>query len=338
MLLLMNVLLLLLYSIMIVESLSLSSLPSLSSISLPSLSTISSSIQSSTINIQTRSITFPAMNSIIEKLSSSISPTSSTSTSFIIENIQNIINNNNDNYNFLMLSLKSLSSTLISKISPYLTDEMKIYLDNNENFGIIAITIISIIMIISSLSSINNNNINNNDNNNKIRTPYKVVGVYNPIESKAYFDERSDLFIKRFIEIAYISTSFGSKYLFDFLTNKLNDPIIETKRATELRELLVRLGPSFIKIGQSLSIRTDLLRPAYIKSLTELQDKVESFPTKEAIDIIQKEFGLPAEELFVKGLSANDKTIAAASLGIIIFNNFYYHYYHYYIITLRTSL
>jgi hypothetical protein len=309
---------------MIVESLSLSSLPSFSSISLPSLSTISSSIQSSTINIQTRSITFPAMNSIIEQLSSSISPTSSTSTSFIIENIQNIINNNNDNYDFLILSLKSLSSTLISKISPYLTDEMKIYLDNNENFGIIAITIISIIMIISSLSSFDNNN---NNNNNKIRTPYKVVGVYNPIESKAYFDERSDLFIKRFIEIAYISTSFGSKYLFDFLTNKLNDPIIETKRATELRELLVRLGPSFIKIGQSLSIRTDLLRPAYIKSLTELQDKVESFPTKEAIDIIQKEFGLPAEELFVKGLSANDKTIAAASLGIIFFNNFYYHYY-----------
>ena len=320
----MNVLLLLLYNIMIVESLSLSSLPSFSSISLPSLSTISSSIQSSTINIQTRSITFPAMNSIIEQLSSSISPTSSTSTSFIIENIQNIINNNNDNYDFLILSLKSLSSTLISKISPYLTDEMKIYLDNNENFGIIAITIISIIMIISSLSSFDNNN---NNNNNKIRTPYKVVGVYNPIESKAYFDERSDLFIKRFIEIAYISTSFGSKYLFDFLTNKLNDPIIETKRATELRELLVRLGPSFIKIGQSLSIRTDLLRPAYIKSLTELQDKVESFPTKEAIDIIQKEFGLPAEELFVKGLSANDKTIAAASLGIIFFNNFYYHYY-----------
>jgi len=331
----MNVILLLLYNIMIVESLSLSSLPSLSSISLPSLSTISSSIQSSTINIQTRSITFPAMNSIIEQLSSSISsisPTSSTSTSFIIENIQNIINNNDDNYNFLILSLKSLSSTLISKISPYLTDEMKIYLDNNENFGIIAITIISIIMIISSLSSFDNNN-NNNNNNNKIRAPYKVVGVYNPIESKAYFDERSDLFIKRFIEIAYISTSFGSKYLFDFLTNKLNDPIIETKRATELRELLVRLGPSFIKIGQSLSIRTDLLRPAYIKSLTELQDKVESFPTKEAIDIIQKEFGLPAEELFVKGLSVNDKTIAAASLGIIIFNNFYYHYYHYYIIT-----
>jgi len=151
--------------------------------------------------------------------------------------------------------------------------------------------------------------------NQKLKTPYRNIGVYNPIEAKEYFDERPQTFIKRFIEVAIISTSFGLKYLLDYLTNKTEEPSIETERATELRELLVKLGPTFIKIGQSLSIRTDLLRPAYIKSLTELQDKVESFPTTIARDIIQSEFGISPDELFSNGLDVNDKTIAAASLG-----------------------
>lgn len=57
------------------------------------------------------------------------------------------------------------------------------------------------------------------------------------------------------------------------------------------------------------------MRPAYIKSLTELQDKVESFPTSIARDIILSEFGVSPDELFEKGLDPTDKTIAAASLG-----------------------
>ena len=56
-------------------------------------------------------------------------------------------------------------------------------------------------MIKSSISS--------SSSSTNIKTPYKKVGVYNHIEAKEYFDERSDLFIKRFVEIAFISTSFG---------------------------------------------------------------------------------------------------------------------------------
>ena len=46
------------------------------------------------------------------------------------------------------------------------------------------------------------------------------------------------------------------------------------QRAQEIVEILTALGPTFIKIGQALSIRADLLSPAYLEALTELQDPV----------------------------------------------------------------
>eukprot|EP00957_Ditylum_brightwellii_P110084 8396160-Ditylum_brightwellii.AAC.1 len=66
-------------------------------------------------------------------------------------------------------------------------------------------------------------------------------------------------------------------------------------RATELSRLLTELGPSFIKIGQSLSIRTDLLSPAYVRGLRSLQDQVPPFSTAEARQIIEEELGQPID-------------------------------------------
>ena len=191
---------------MIVESLSL--------LSLTSLSTMSSSLQSRMHLPSLRTITFPAMNSLIDTWTSSIA-SSYFSSSFIIENVQD----NDSEFNFFISSLKLLSSLVMEKISPNLTDSIRIYIDDYENFGTIAITAISIIMIMVSFNTSNNNNY-------KMKTPYKVIGVYNPDESKAYFDERSDLFIKRFFEIAILSSSFGSKYLFDYVTNKIGIIVI----------------------------------------------------------------------------------------------------------------
>jgi ubiquinone biosynthesis protein len=58
------------------------------------------------------------------------------------------------------------------------------------------------------------------------------------------------------------------------------------------------LGPSFIKIGQSLSIRTDILSPAYVRGLKTLQDQVPPFDTLEARKLIQEELGVPLESIF----------------------------------------
>ena len=86
----------------------------------------------------------------------------------------------------------------------------------------------------------------------------------------------------------------------------------QEKRGMELAQLLTKLGPTFIKIGQSLSIRTDILSPAYIRGLTSLQDQVPAFDTKTAKEILEDEWGAP---IYSKLQSIGDKPIAAASLG-----------------------
>jgi hypothetical protein len=59
------------------------------------------------------------------------------------------------------------------------------------------------------------------------------------------------------------------------------------KQAAWLRESLIELGPTFIKIGQALGTRADLLPLAYVKELATLQDKVTAFPTADAFARIE---------------------------------------------------
>src|SRR5215510_5214408 len=75
---------------------------------------------------------------------------------------------------------------------------------------------------------------------------------------------------------------------------------------------LLKLGPTFIKIGQAVSTRADLLPLAYIKELTKLQDSVPAFENEVAMQIIERELGKPIDALFAEIEAA---PIAAASLG-----------------------
>jgi predicted unusual protein kinase regulating ubiquinone biosynthesis (AarF/ABC1/UbiB family) len=84
------------------------------------------------------------------------------------------------------------------------------------------------------------------------------------------------------------------------------------KQAVWLRENLIALGPTFIKIGQALGTRADLLPLSYIKELSTLQDQVPAFPTSEAYSRIEEELGRPLREAFVE---IDTEPIAAASLG-----------------------
>jgi predicted unusual protein kinase regulating ubiquinone biosynthesis (AarF/ABC1/UbiB family) len=79
-----------------------------------------------------------------------------------------------------------------------------------------------------------------------------------------------------------------------------------------LREKLLALGPTFIKIGQTLATRADLLPVEYIQELSHLQDKVPPFPTLEAKAIIEQELQAKIESLF---RSFEEEVVAAASLG-----------------------
>jgi predicted unusual protein kinase regulating ubiquinone biosynthesis (AarF/ABC1/UbiB family) len=84
------------------------------------------------------------------------------------------------------------------------------------------------------------------------------------------------------------------------------------KQAVWLRESLILLGPTFIKIGQALGTRADLLPLEYVKELAKLQDQVPSFPTAEAFAIIESELGRSVHESYAE---IDAEPIAAASLG-----------------------
>jgi len=58
------------------------------------------------------------------------------------------------------------------------------------------------------------------------------------------------------------------------------------------------LGPSFIKFGQALSTRPDLVGDDVAQELSELQDRLPPFSSKQAMDIIAREFERPLEEIF----------------------------------------
>ena len=79
-----------------------------------------------------------------------------------------------------------------------------------------------------------------------------------------------------------------------------------------LSRQLLKLGPTFIKIGQSISTRADLLPLAYIKELSKLQDNVPPFDHQVAMQIIERELGKPIDALYAE---IGDAPIAAASLG-----------------------
>jgi len=82
--------------------------------------------------------------------------------------------------------------------------------------------------------------------------------------------------------------------------------------ATFIRDGLLRLGPTFVKLGQVVSTRTDVLPTEYTNILKTLQDDVPGFSGKRAKEIVSKELGKPCDQVF-KDFSA--EPLAAASLG-----------------------
>jgi predicted unusual protein kinase regulating ubiquinone biosynthesis (AarF/ABC1/UbiB family) len=86
----------------------------------------------------------------------------------------------------------------------------------------------------------------------------------------------------------------------------------QPKRAIRLREILTNLGPAYIKIGQALSTRPDLVPPVYLEELALLQDQLPPFPNEVAFQFIEEELGDRPEKIYAE-LSPNP--VAAASLG-----------------------
>ncbi|MEQ1643961.1 MAG: AarF/ABC1/UbiB kinase family protein, partial [Pyrinomonadaceae bacterium] len=97
-----------------------------------------------------------------------------------------------------------------------------------------------------------------------------------------------------------------------FLGTETNRERIQEKQAVWLKEKLITLGPTFIKIGQSMGTRADLLPLPFVKELGMLVDQVPPFPNDVAFAIIEKQLGKKINEVYAE---FELEPVAAASLG-----------------------
>ena len=98
----------------------------------------------------------------------------------------------------------------------------------------------------------------------------------------------------------------------DWLLGLLNNPDRARSRARECAELLVDLGPAFIKAGQALSTRPDIVPPVLLEELSQLQDQLPGFDSALAMACIEDDLGAPVDEIYE---SLDREPISAASLG-----------------------
>ena len=125
----------------------------------------------------------------------------------------------------------------------------------------------------------------------------------------------------RLSEIAQVAVRHGFGYLLarhhlsDLIPGRrklrLEEPAV-SERGRHLRAMLEELGPTFVKFGQLLSMRPDLLPPDLITELRPLQDDVRPFAFKEVRRVIQEDFDQSLERLF---LEFDEEPVAAASIG-----------------------
>jgi ubiquinone biosynthesis protein len=124
----------------------------------------------------------------------------------------------------------------------------------------------------------------------------------------------------RITEIAQVAVRHGFGYFFE--RHRLTDLIpgrggpeldgTPSQRGQHLREMLDELGPTFVKFGQLLSMRPDVLPPDIISELRGLQDDVRPFPYEDVERVIREDLGQPVERLFTR---FDREPIAAASIG-----------------------
>ena len=152
-------------------------------------------------------------------------------------------------------------------------------------------------------------------------SPYPPgTATYNPTIAAEFYGRRPLLILQRILRLAILTSTFNTGLLFDWLilgkllkdenytALKRNEP----DRAIKALELCTQLGPTFIKLGQALSIRTDLIPEAYALELRSLQDAVPPFDSNQARKVLELEWGDTINNVLVEMTS---EPVASASIG-----------------------
>ncbi|MEB3828026.1 ABC1 kinase family protein [Phormidium sp. CCY1219] len=133
---------------------------------------------------------------------------------------------------------------------------------------------------------------------------------YDPEAIARYYRYRPWKVIWRVVTIIWYFANFIWGLKWDEWTNQVEKN--RQKRASRLQYILTNLGPTYIKVGQALSTRPDLIRKDFLEELVKLQDSLPPFDTAIAYRIIETELNLRIEEIFAE---ISPAPIAAASLG-----------------------
>ncbi|MFZ0341445.1 MAG: AarF/UbiB family protein, partial [Gaiellaceae bacterium] len=115
-----------------------------------------------------------------------------------------------------------------------------------------------------------------------------------------------------FLEAHKLSDLLPGRSAEDRLAGAAAEQGASSARGQHLREVLDELGPTFVKFGQLLSTRPDVVPPDIIVELRGLQDDVRPFPFEQAERVIEEELGNTLERLF---LDFDPTPVAAASIG-----------------------
>ena len=132
---------------------------------------------------------------------------------------------------------------------------------------------------------------------------------YNPGRDFRWLLLRPWVLIPRLLQVLW---TLGGLVLVLLLRGGSKSSEVQQQLARSILNTLTGLGPCFIKVGQALSTRPDLVRRDWLEELTRLQDDLPSFPHALALERIEQELGAPADQLFAE---FPDEPIAAASLG-----------------------
>jgi predicted unusual protein kinase regulating ubiquinone biosynthesis (AarF/ABC1/UbiB family) len=133
---------------------------------------------------------------------------------------------------------------------------------------------------------------------------------YDPQAIAKYYRYRPWKVIWRAFKIIYYFVRFLWHLCWDRWLDRIEEN--QPKRATEIRQILTKLGPTFIKVGQALSTRPDLIRRNFLNELIKLQDQLPPFDNEIAFAIIEQQLGRSVDEVYRE---ISPHPIAAASLG-----------------------
>src|SRR5437762_62334 len=124
----------------------------------------------------------------------------------------------------------------------------------------------------------------------------------------------SPRYLKRYKDIAVLLMKYGEPEMVSRFAAEDMGPSVpaDHSNGSELPNDLERLGPTFVKLGQLLSSRADLVPTRYLKPLSRLQDRVKPFPFQDVQTIVELELGTGLNKAFQ---CFEPEPMAAASLG-----------------------